>query len=348
MKSFSLTTLTLAVAASSLSAEQPADHLVFKGDPSLPGQNKHVVLIAGDEEYRSEEAMPMLAQILAKQGFQCTVLFSMDKENKFVDPLNHKSLSYPEALDSADALVLGIRFRNWPDATNEKFMATFERGVPVLGLRTTTHGFKIKGGSDYAFLNFNSKSKKMRGGFGKQVLGETWVSHWGKHAFQGTRTIAEEANKQHPVLNGVESIFCKSDIYEAKPLDPSTILLRGQITESLESDSAIVTEGKGATLQPVAWTRNYKHENGNESKIVTTTMGSADDLLDDNLRRLVVNGVFWGLELPVPEKADVSFVTAYNPTMFGTKTFPAIPNDPRVPYVKGRTPSDLITLEKGE
>ena len=32
-----------------------------------PGQGKHVVLVSGDEEYRSEEALPQLAKILAKR-----------------------------------------------------------------------------------------------------------------------------------------------------------------------------------------------------------------------------------------------------------------------------------------
>ena len=45
-----------------------------------PGKGKHVVLISGDEEYRSEEALPQLAKILAKRhGFTCTVLFAIDQ-----------------------------------------------------------------------------------------------------------------------------------------------------------------------------------------------------------------------------------------------------------------------------
>jgi hypothetical protein len=30
-----------------------------------------------------------------------------------------------------------------------------------------------------------------------------------------------------------------------------------------------------------------------------------------------VNSVFWGLKLPVPEKADVTFVDPYAPSMYG-------------------------------
>ena len=46
-----------------------------------PGKGKHIVLVSGDEEYRSEEGLPQLAKILAKHhGFKCTVLFSIDKD----------------------------------------------------------------------------------------------------------------------------------------------------------------------------------------------------------------------------------------------------------------------------
>ena len=38
--------------------------LVFEGADG-PGKGKHVVLVSGDEEYRSEEALPQLAKILA-------------------------------------------------------------------------------------------------------------------------------------------------------------------------------------------------------------------------------------------------------------------------------------------
>ena len=43
-----------------------------------PGKGKHIVLIAADQEYRSEQSMPMLAKILStRHGFDCTVLFAV-------------------------------------------------------------------------------------------------------------------------------------------------------------------------------------------------------------------------------------------------------------------------------
>ena len=122
------------------SASSP-DHLLFEGTNG-PGEGKHVVLLAGDEEYRSEEAMPMLAQILARQGFKTTVLFSLD-ENGNVNPDAGEHLSRPKALDSADAIVMSLRFRHWQDEAMEKFEAALNRGTPIIALRTSTHAFNF-------------------------------------------------------------------------------------------------------------------------------------------------------------------------------------------------------------
>ena len=80
-----VTTLALA-ASTTVSADDTI--LAIKGD-SGPGKGKTIVLVSGDEEYRSEECMPMLAKILAlKHGFDCKVLFAWDTEGKYIDPNN--------------------------------------------------------------------------------------------------------------------------------------------------------------------------------------------------------------------------------------------------------------------
>jgi hypothetical protein len=97
--------LTLAASLVVCSAVYASDHLVFEGGEG-PGKGKHVVLLAGDEEYRSEEAMPQMARILStRHGFKTTVLFSVNDKGE-VDPTAGKSLSNPAALDSADAIVM--------------------------------------------------------------------------------------------------------------------------------------------------------------------------------------------------------------------------------------------------
>src|SRR5947209_6875683 len=82
-----------------------------------PGKGKNIVLIAGDEEYRSEEQMPMLGQILAERhGFNCTVLFAVNRETGRINPNELSNIPGMDKLDTADLVILQTRFRELPDA----------------------------------------------------------------------------------------------------------------------------------------------------------------------------------------------------------------------------------------
>jgi hypothetical protein len=295
------------------------DFAAYEGKAG-PGKGKHVVLLAGDEEYRSEEAMPMLAKVLSQNfGFQCTVLFSVNATNGTIDPTAVTSLTHPEALDSADAIVMLLRFRHWPEETLKKFGAAVNRGVPIVALRTSTHAFSgIPKDSPFAKWNWNNK-----GGFGKQILGETWVDHWGKHKSEATRGIIEAAAKSDPVLRGVDDVFGTTDVYEAHPPADAKILLRGQSLAGMKptdspADYKRKNQGINDPMMPIAWTREVKNDAGKVNRIFCTTMGAASDLPNEGLRRLIVNAVFWGLHLEVPKKADVTIPGGeFKPTMYG-------------------------------
>jgi hypothetical protein len=300
------------------------DHVVYQ--PAEKPQGKHVVLLAGDEEYRSEEAMPMLGKLLSQRhGFKCTVLFSLN-QNGEIDPGAGSSLSHSESLDSADAIVMLLRFRHWDAATSGKFQAAINRGVPVIALRTSTHAFSgYPKNSPFAAWTWNNPG----GGWGKKVLGETWVSHWGKHKIEATKGIIEAPNASHPVLRGINSLFGNTDVYEAAPPTDAVILARGQVLQGMTADTppasyrkvnaAKIEQDVNKPMMPVAWTRSVQNDKGGQNKILCTTMGAATDLMDEGLRRLVINGVYWGLGLEVPDKADARLVGDYYPTMYGFK-----------------------------
>lgn len=270
----------------------------------------------------------MLGKILSQRhGFECTVLFSLGADGS-IDPDAGTSLSHPEALESADAIVMLLRFRHWDDATSKKFAAAVNRGVPIIALRTSTHAFNgYAKNSPFAAWNWNNPD----GGWGRKFLGETWVSHWGKHKFEATKGIIEAANANHPILRGVSELFGNSDVYEAAPPADAVILARGQVLQGMTADTppasykkvnaAKVEQEVNSPMMPVAWVRVVKNDAGTENKILCSTMGAATDLTNEGLRRLVVNGVFWGLGLEVPEQADVSIVGDYQPTMYGFKGF---------------------------
>lgn len=286
-----------------------------------PGKSKSVVLIAGDEEYRSEDVMPMLGKVLSQRhGFKCTVLFSVSPDG-FIDPNAQGSLTNPQALDSADAIIMLVRFRKWSDEAMKHFDDAMRRGVPVIGLRTSTHAFQHKGESQ--FTKYNS--------FGKDVLGEKWVSHWGKHKVEATRGVIEAANASDPILRGVSDVFGDSDVYEAAPPADARILMRGQVLSGMKASDGPANYSKKRAdgqeqpindpMMPIAWTREIKNESGKSQKVFCTTMGAATDMASEGLRRLVVNGLYWSLGIEVPAKADVTPVGVFEPLMYGNNQF---------------------------
>src|ERR1700680_140622 len=91
-----------------------ADPLLVIDGSEGPGKGKHIVLISGDEEYRSEEALPQLGKILAKHhGFKCTVLFAIDPKTGEINP-NISNIPGLENLQSADLMIISTRFRDLP------------------------------------------------------------------------------------------------------------------------------------------------------------------------------------------------------------------------------------------
>jgi hypothetical protein len=302
--------------------------VTYPARPGGAGQGKHVVLLAGDEEYRSEEALPMLAKILSQRhGFKTTVLFSVDPDGT-INPKSSKSLSNPTALDTADAIVMALRFRAWPDEDMARFDKLLRAGKPILALRTSTHAFNgFPKGSPWETWNYNNQ-----GGFGKRVLGETWVTHWGRHKVEATRGAIEPQERGNPILRGITSIFGDTDVYEAYPPPDATILVRGVVLQGLTPDSAPADYRKARATDkqqqgindppmPVVWTRFHKNDNGTTNKVLTTTLGSATDLENEGVRRLVVNGVYWGLGIDVPARADVTYVDEYIPSFYGFEGF---------------------------
>ena len=169
--------------------------VVFDGGDG-PGKGKHIVLVSGDEEYRSEEALPQLAKILAKHhGFKCTVLFAIDPKDGTINPNVNDNIPGLEALETADLMVIFTRFRNLPDEQMKHIVDYVEAGKPIIGLRTATHAFNLEAGKTYAAVDWHD-SKEWDGGFGRQVLGETWISHHGDHGKQSTRGIIAKGQER--------------------------------------------------------------------------------------------------------------------------------------------------------
>jgi len=266
----------------------------------------------------------MLAKILAiRHGYKCTVLFPINPADGTIDPNNQTNVVGLKALENADMMVILTRFRE-PPADQMKYVVDFiNSGKPVLGLRTATHAFQISRDKQSPYAKWDWNNRDWRGGFGRQVLGETWVNHWGNHGSQSTRGIINETMKDHPVLKGVEDIWGPTDVYEAHPLPDVKALVFGQVLQGMKPDSKTLEGKKNDPMMPVVWVREYTSDSGKTSRIICTTMGASTDLQNEGLRRLCVNACYWGmgLEDKIPARSNVEYVGEYKPTAFGFNKF---------------------------
>lgn len=212
------------MAISSIHAAQPAvlpdSETAFVEPLTYPAtkavsKGKHLVFIASDHEYRGEETLPAMARILAKHhGFDCTVLFGIDENGEI--KAGESNIPGLEALESANGMIMFTRFQALPDEQMKYIDAYLKRGGPVMGLRTSTHGFKY-GNTPSAFskYDFQSQAEGYELGFGHQVLGQTWVGHYGRNHKQSTRISIIPEQSGHPILLGVKDIHVQCGGYNA-------------------------------------------------------------------------------------------------------------------------------------
>jgi type 1 glutamine amidotransferase len=325
--------MVVILASSISSCTQPMQQWVRYEGKEGPGKGKHIVFISGDEEYRSEESLPMMAKILSQlHGFTCTVLFATNPETGLIDPNAQTNIPGMEHLQKADLLFICLRFRELPDNQMKYFDEYLQSGKPIVALRTSTHAFLYSRNKEsvYAKYSYNSKVKNWESGFGKAVLGETWVSHHGDHGSEGTRGLINGVSASHPVLKGVKDIWGPTDVYTVKDLGANVnVLLYGQSSLGMTADAPLSYE---KSIMPVAWTKSYQTEIGKTAKIFTTTMGASMDLKSEDLRRMLINASYWALnmEAQIPDKSNAETIGAYEPIMFGFDK-----------YKKGMKPSDF-------
>lgn len=286
-----------------------------------PGKGKHIVFVTGDDEYRSEESMPQMAKILARHhGFKCTVLFAIDKETGKIAPDTLDNIPGLDALRQADLMILFLRFRELPDDQMKLIMEYTNSGKPIMGIRTSTHAFNYGSRNDSPYTKYSWTSKEPKGGYGRAVLGETWVNHYGHHKVESTRGVIPWDMDTHPIVKGCEDIWCPSDVYGIRSLsgDSHPVIL-GQVLRGMTPDSPPNYQKR---LVPVAWIKSHTGASGKKARVFTTTMGHSYDFKSEGLRRLFVNAAYWCMEMEdkIPPRATVEFVGAYDPSDIGFGT----------------------------
>ncbi len=296
-----------------------------------PGKGKHIVLIAADQEYRSEQSMPMMAKILSKHhGFDCTVLYGVNEKGE-VDPTlpvypekgkesEFKQHHIPglEHLVSADLVIFFTRLLTLPMNERELIVKYIDSGKPFIALRTANHGF-------HAPLPYKINGKQVN--WGDEVLGGSFRGHHGRWQADSTRGKIVEEQKSHPILTGVTDIWGNSDVYRtykegtSLPVD-CTALVWGQPLMGREPDDPPNTKLEPL---PVAWFKTWQTSGGKAARVFHSTMGSGTDLQSAGLRRLIINAVYWGMgmEAAIQAGSVVDIFGDYQPLKSGFN-YPAL------------------------
>lgn len=347
---FTLLILLAGCSSNSETQEEPTPEkaplwIEYEGSTPLT-KNKKIVLVSGDEEYRSEEALPQLAQILSEQhGFDCTVLFAQNPEKPgIIDPNYGENIPGLEALAEADLVVLFTRFRALPDEQMVHFEQYLTAGKPIMALRTSTHAFEY-GKKESAYKHWSNSYRQAddpwEGGFGRLVLGERWISHHGHHKQQSTSGLIAPGAENHPITNGLADgdIWGPTDVYGVRlPLPGDAMpLILGQVMDRTEAfddtdpfyglkptDSTVATVNAAAKkpynpnepMMPIAWTKSYQLPGGAIGTSFTSTIGSSTDMVNEGVRRLLVNATYHLLDLEVPERASAELAGEYNPSAY--------------------------------
>lgn len=296
-----------------------ADWVVYEGQDG-PGKGKHIVFVASEWEYRSEEGFPMLAKILAvRHGFKCTVLFPVDPEDGTINPNCKWNIPGLENLATADMMVFFAMDLVLPDEQMKHIVDFANSGKPILGLRCSVLAFKYGKNKQSPYAKYGLESEQ--GGFGKIVLGETWRGHHGEHKVESARGLINGRFRQHPILRGVQDIWGPTDVYLINELPKDAeVLVYGMVLKGMKPDDP---PNLTKPIMPLVWTRQYVGDTGKKSKIVCSTIASAIDFESEDLRRLLINSIYWGLDMEqqIQEKSNVEYVGEYQPSFFGADMF---------------------------
>jgi hypothetical protein len=272
-----------------------------------PGRGKHIALVCGEWEYRCEESLPMLARILAERhGFKCTVLFSMNPVDGTVDPSVKTNIPGMSALQSADMMIVFAMDLELPDDQMKHFAEFVQSGKPVFGIRCSLLSFRYEHHTNSPYASFDFRNPQ--GGYAPALFGEGWKGHYGSHGKESTRGLRAGMNEADPILRGVYDVWGPTDVYRVTKLPPDArVFFYGQVLSGMKPDDLPNWQ---KSIMPMVWTREIKRDSGQVSRVVMSTIGAAQDMESEDLRRLYVNTIYWavGLESKIPEKADVRYV----------------------------------------
>jgi type 1 glutamine amidotransferase/nicotinamidase-related amidase len=239
-------------------------------------QQKTVVMLIGDDEYKTEVTLPAFAETELKPlGIEVKIIHA-DAKDKNQFP------GMAEAVKSADLVLVSVRRRTPPKEQLDALKQHVAAGKPIVGIRTASHAWSLRKGTDVAAIEKLGLSTWDK--FDADVLGGNYMGHHGAGA-KTSLTFAGEAEK-NPLLRGVAlaDFSGNGSLYKVSPLATSaTPLLIGSIPNQ--------------SAEPVAWT-NVSGEK--QARAFYTSLGHEQDFENPAFRKLLQNGVLWSLGVMEP------------------------------------------------
>lgn len=242
------------------------EEFVFKRD-----QRPHLLIVMAEAEYETNQSLPAFAAKQLGKHFRVSMAFADDKDRNSIPGI--------EAIKDADVVLFSVRRRVLPKTAMQAIRAYVKAGKPVVGIRTASHAFSLRGKQPPAGLHDWPE-------FDADVFGGNYHGHYAND-LKSIVTI-NQAQRQNPILAGIpDKPFPQAySLYEVSPLaKKTTVLMTGKI------------EGKPA--EPVAWT--FKRKDGGKS--FYTSLGHKGDFKQREYVRLLTNGIYWAAGL---DPADVS------------------------------------------
>ena len=277
------------------------------------GHGKSVVLVSGDEEYRSEEALSQLGKILStRHGFDCVVLYAIDEESGEIAPNEQENIPGLKALGTADLMVIATRFRNLPNEQMKEIDDYLRSGRPVIGMRTATHAFKVPKDSP---MPITASTITGINRVGCRALVERFLEKHGSAIMDITSMKVHEVSsprKQRNIQYFEESRMVTSGVqptsmvyvchYRRQYASGAWSGLRKYGSQFRASARRAKMERricKNDPMMPVAWVKTYSIEVDLVVKFLQQRWVRQTDLVSEGVRRMIINACYWavGLEM---------------------------------------------------
>jgi hypothetical protein len=226
-----------------------------------------MMIILAEREYQTEKTVPKFAERFLAGDFHVRYV---------VAPPGSNDLAGMEKLDEVDIVLISVR-RRAPTAAQMAALRRFVvAGKPVVGIRTSSHAFNLRGKPTPA-------GHAVWDDFDAEVLGCHYADHYANA--EHPRIDVVDGAGGHPILRGVKLPLTSGwSLYKSSPLTGSAkALLMGKI--------------EGHDAEPVAWTNT----SSGGGRVFYTSLGHVGDFEQDSLNHLLRNGIYWAAGLPIGE-----------------------------------------------